>query len=197
MKYAATVTHGDARKLQIESGSIDLVLTSPPYLNAIDYMRCSKFSLVWMGYKINELRRIRGESIGAERRSEEALRSGWVEPLINRLRLRPKLSDSCYAMLARYVWDMDKTLREVTRVLRHGGRAVYVVGNSTVRGTFIRNSSIIKTLGEECGLNLISEQTRSIPANRRYLPPPPARRKQAGQIGSRLRQEIVLTFAKA
>src|SRR5205807_82268 len=57
---------GDARKLEVADSSIDLVLTSPPYLNAIDYIRCSKFSLVWMGYRVRQLRHIRGESVGAE-----------------------------------------------------------------------------------------------------------------------------------
>jgi hypothetical protein len=37
---------GDARKTGIKGESVDLVLTSPPYLNAIDYMRCSKFSFL-------------------------------------------------------------------------------------------------------------------------------------------------------
>ena len=46
------IHEGDARKLPLNDASIDLVLTSPPYLNAIDYMRCSKFSLVWMGHEI-------------------------------------------------------------------------------------------------------------------------------------------------
>ena len=41
---ATVVKRGDARRLDIENNSIDLVLTSPPYMNAIDYMRCSKFS---------------------------------------------------------------------------------------------------------------------------------------------------------
>ena len=63
---ATVVKRGDARRLEIESGSIDLVLTSPPYLNAIDYMRCSKFSLVWMGHNVGEIRQIRRESVGAE-----------------------------------------------------------------------------------------------------------------------------------
>lgn len=35
---------GDARKLPMKAGSIDLVITSPPYLNAIDYMRCSSLA---------------------------------------------------------------------------------------------------------------------------------------------------------
>ena len=47
---ATQVYEGDARCLDLPDGSVDLVVTSPPYLNAIDYLRCSKFSLVWMGY---------------------------------------------------------------------------------------------------------------------------------------------------
>ena len=37
--------HADARELPIHDESVDLVITSPPYANAIDYMRAHKFSL--------------------------------------------------------------------------------------------------------------------------------------------------------
>ncbi len=63
---AARTQEGDSRNLPLTNGSVDLVLTSPPYLNAIDYMRCSKFSLVWMGHSIAELRRLRSASLGCE-----------------------------------------------------------------------------------------------------------------------------------
>src|SRR5262249_20585172 len=149
-----------------------LVLTSPPYLNAIDYMRCSKFSLVWMGYSVSELRRIRGESIGTEAVSQEAMQAGWVRALIKDLRLRPGLVGRDHALLSQYVWDMGGALAEVSRVLRSGGRAIYVVGDSTVRGTFVRNSAIVAAVARDHGLSLVSQQSRSLPANRRYLPPP-------------------------
>ena len=59
---------GDCRILDpIATASIDMVVTSPPYLNAIDYMRGHKFALIWLGYSIPELRAIRSSSIGAER----------------------------------------------------------------------------------------------------------------------------------
>lgn len=193
---SSVVKHGDARKLDIEPGSIDLVLTSPPYLNAIDYMRCSKFSLVWMGHNVEELRQIRGESVGAEAASERALQAEWVRSLIRQLRLRPALSDHARAVLARYVWDMGGALGEVSRVLRAGGRAVYVVGDSTVRGTFIRNSSIVEAVAEEHGLSLQSRHSRTLPANRRYLPPPTHGGSKASMDG-RMRREVVLVFDKA
>lgn len=48
------VDRGDARHLsRVKSNSIDSIITSPPYLNALDYMRGHKLSLVWLGYKIS------------------------------------------------------------------------------------------------------------------------------------------------
>ncbi|HWA34777.1 MAG TPA: hypothetical protein VG737_11630, partial [Cyclobacteriaceae bacterium] len=43
------VHQGDARKLRnIDDDSIHAIITSPPYLNALDYMRGHKLSLVWL-----------------------------------------------------------------------------------------------------------------------------------------------------
>jgi SAM-dependent methyltransferase len=193
---ATIVKRGDARHLDIEDGSIDLVLTSPPYLNAIDYMRCSKFSLVWMGYNVGELRQIRGESIGTEAGSPEALDVHWVSSLITQLGLRPALSDHDRSILARYVWDMGRALAEVSRVLRHGGRAVYVVGDSMTKGTFIRNSLIVASLAQENGLSVMAKQARALPPNRRYLPPP-KRGSSTGGMDGRLRREVIVVLKKA
>ena len=49
----------------LPDGSVDLVVTSPPYANnAIDYMRAHKFSLVWLGWPIGELTDIRRGYLG-------------------------------------------------------------------------------------------------------------------------------------
>lgn len=190
----ASVRQGDARRLDIKSGSVDLVLTSPPYLNAIDYMRCSKFSLVWMGYTVKEIRQLRGESIGAEASSEEAFDSEWVKSIIKQLRLRPALSSRNNGLLARYSWDIGQAVGESARVLRRGGRAVYVVGDCRVRGTFIRNSRIVTMIAERNGLTLISRHCRALPANRRYMPPP--KQQSADLMDARMRKEVVLAFRK-
>ena len=192
---ATMVKQGDARKLCIANDSIDLVLTSPPYLNAIDYMRCSKFSLVWMGYNVSRLREIRAASVGAEMSSKEAREAGWVKALIKDLRLSPRLGGRDQALLSQYVWDMGSALAEVSRVLRPGGRAVYVVGDSTVRGTFVRNSEIIAVVAQDHGLSLASRQSRLLPANRRYLPPP-KRIGSDGAMNGRMRKEVIMVFDK-
>jgi SAM-dependent methyltransferase len=194
MGPATVVKQGDARKLGVTSGTMDLVLTSPPYLNAIDYMRCSKFSLVWMGYSVGELRQIRSESVGSEVSTDEALDADWVKAVVRRLRLNPCLAARDHALLSQYIWDMGRAIAEVSRVLQTGGRAVYVVGDSTVGGTFVRNSSIIAAVAENHGLERTSRQARTLPANRRYLPPP----DQIGDaaMNGRMRREVVMVFEK-
>ena len=53
------IVRGDSRALDLANSSVDLVLTSPPYLNAIDYMRGHRMSLVWLGHSLRTLRMIR------------------------------------------------------------------------------------------------------------------------------------------
>jgi SAM-dependent methyltransferase len=193
---ATRVSLGDARKLPIASGTIDLVLTSPPYLNAIDYMRCSKFSLVWMGYTVGELGGIRTESVGAESADPGASEDEDIRKIITDLKLSPRLSARNEAILAHYIEDMHNSVQEAQRVLSPGGKAVYVVGENTVRGTFIPNAKIVSAVAELSGLKVESRRARALPANRRYLPPPTARNAPEA-LGGRMRREVILSFSKS
>jgi len=190
---APTIHLGDARKLPVESGSINLVLTSPPYLNAIDYLRCSKFSLVWMGESISGLRQVRSDIVGAEAAKHSTTDDPEIARVMRAMKLKPKLAPQQERILGRYINDMRDAISEVGRVLADKGKAVYVVGENTMRGTYIRNSTVVSELAEMAGLTLNSHRTRTLPANRRYMPPPAA---DAGTMDARMRREIVLTFTK-
>ena len=189
----ARVRRGDARKLPLLDSSFDLVLTSPPYLNAIDYMRCSKFSLVWMGYSISELRRLRSASIGAESSASKFWDKHAAQRILTNLNLKPSLASAHEAILARYIDDMHRSMYEVSRVLSTGGRAIYVIGENTIRGTYIPTASIVQAIARLCRLKLYQRHVRTLPANRRYLPPPS---RKAANLGARMRQEIILGFRK-
>ena len=189
---AARVRLGDARSMPVKDGSVDLVLTSPPYLNAIDYMRCSKFSLVWMGHSVGEIRRIRSMAVGTEVGMYE--NDDGVMRVVSALNLRPRLSSRDGAILARYIHDMRRIVGETARVMAAGGRAMYVIGENTVRGTFIRNSRILEMIASDAGLQTVSRSSRRLPARRRYLPPPSARDTA---LDCRLRREAVLMLEKA
>ena len=191
---ATRVYEGDARDLTLEDGSIDIVLTSPPYLNAIDYLRCSKFSLVWMGYRIGNIRRIRSISVGAEI-GKDARDDSGIRQILSELKLQPKLAMRREAILMRYIDDMRRTVGEVARVLSRKGKAVYVIGENTVRGTFIPNAAIIEAVANTVGLSCTARRSRELPANRRYLPPP-STQSQPAALNGRMRREVILTFKK-
>ncbi len=191
---ATTVYEGDARALDLEDGSIDLVLTSPPYLNAIDYMRCSKFSLVWMGHSIENIRRIRSTSVGAEIGRNVGDDDRYREILTD-LKLQPRLPVRQEAILMRYIDDIRRTVSEAARVLSKNGEAVFVIGENTVRGTFIPNASILEKVANGLGLDCTARRSRELPANRRYLPPPSSQLRPAS-INRRMRREVVLAFKK-
>jgi len=191
-----TIKMGDARKLALPDQSIDLVLTSPPYLNAIDYIRCSKFSLVWMGYNVGDLRQVRAASVGAEAAPHSSLDDDQeIKSIVDALQLQPKLEKRHERILNRYIHDMRGSISEVGRVLSRAGKAVYVVGENTLRGTYIRTSVIVSKLAQLAGLSVKERRTRTLPANRRYMPPPSSGH-DGGAIEARMRKEIVLTFSK-
>ena len=191
---AAQLYEGDARHLDLRDRSVDLVITSPPYLNAIDYLRCSKFSLVWMGYSVGELRRLRSTTVGTEV-GMDAREDQEIQRILSELKLQPKLPARQEAMLARYINDMQRAVSETSRVLAGNGRAVYVVGENTVRGTFIRNAMIVEAVASNAGLRCTARRSRDLPANRRYLPPP-SKQSETATLSNRLRREVILTFQK-
>lgn len=186
---AATVALGDARQLtDVNDDSFDAAVTSPPYLNAIDYMRGHRMTLPWLGYDVAGLRVIRASSIGAERRLDDEHVA--VEDFITQPE-SSTLKEVHIGWVRRYAQDLHQVLTELRRVVRRSGRITIVVGNSVIRGAYIDNAALIESLADFLELSSVGRRDREIPARRRYLPPPG---DGEGFLNARMRQETVLTF---
>jgi SAM-dependent methyltransferase len=186
---------GDARWLKsIGNDEVDVVLTSPPYLNAIDYMRGHRLSLVWLGYRLSDLRRIRSNSIGAERGPDLPWSAYLFEAIQEAMGSIAELPGRHASMVARYAEDVYRLMSEVARVLKPSGRAIFVVGNSCLKGVFIRNSNGVIKAAEMVGLKLLRQVERELPIWRRYLPTPATRNEP---LGKRMKTETILTFVPA
>lgn len=186
----AQIRTGDARDLnEIDNGSIDGILTSPPYLNAIDYLRGHRMSLVWLGYKISELRSIRSRTIGTERAPDKIDESEMFSKIRHAMGEIDLLPSRYASMVDRYTEDLYRLSSEASRVLRPGGLATFVMGNSCLKGVFIKNSRGLGAALQMCGLKKISEFERELPAGNRYLPIP-----AQGMLGKRMKTETVLIY---
>lgn len=192
--YRAEVSLADARKVPVETASIDLILTSPPYLNAIDYMRGHRLSLVWMGYTVEELRSIRSGSIGTENGGRKQIQ-GPLSETEKAMFPAEEPNHRLRQMAAVYITDMTMVLSEISRTLKSGGKAVIVIGNCEQRGVAISNSGLLIQLVSRTDLGVSQLRERQIDPSRRYLPPPDS--LTAGRhMQGRMRSEVILTLDK-
>ena len=184
---------GDARTLRgVRPASVDAVVTSRPYINAIDYLRGHKLALVWLGFATPNIRTIKSLGVGSStpRQRQESDRLNEIA----RTASVEDLSPSIKRVVKRYVHDMAACLKQTYRVLRPGGYAVYVVSNSMLRGVEVDTAKIIVETASDAGLQLEDSYVRDIPREHRYLPPPQATANS--QLARRMRTESVLRFYK-
>lgn len=191
--YRPNIRSADARTLGfLAPGSVDLVVTSPPYLNAIDYLRGHRMSLVWFGHRLSELRDLRAEAIGAERglsRARRALEQVATEAIPRMM----ELSSRDQKMVLRFAHDLQRVYRSLGRVTRVGGHVVVVVADSQLHGVLVSNSALCRVVAGRNGFVLKEGVLRPLPAHHRYLPPPTV---GSSTLTGRMREEVVLTFER-
>lgn len=190
---SAHAFQADSRALPLPSSSIDLVVTSPPYANAIDYVRAHKFSLIWLGYDIEWLGRFRRQYIGAEVKWRDA-NSLPSSTALDTIRSVARLDQARAGIIARYFHEMKATIQEMHRVLKPGRAAVIVVGSSTVRGVVVPTALSLAEIGEAIGFKLIGVKVREIDRDRRLMPI--SRDSSESGIEARMHREEVLALVK-
>ena len=165
------VMAGDSRRLALRSNSVDLVLTSPPYANALDYMRAHKFSLAWLGDPIPRLSGLRGHYIGSERQARHSTRQGAMPASVQSVLAELATSDAAKSrVLDRYFADMGAAIGEMARVVRPGGAVIIVVGPSVMRGTLVPTHQCLADIAAGAGLDVVRVAPRELDRDRRMMP---------------------------
>ncbi|MCY3629384.1 MAG: hypothetical protein F4120_02575 [Rhodothermaceae bacterium] len=127
----------DARRMpSISDAGVDMALTSPPYVNAVDYPRTHQLELYWLGLAHGSLQPLKKRHVGTESVSAIDYRdlhlTGCAEADSVIASIYEK--DPRRAFIAtKYLWDMFGNLQEVFRVLKPGSPYVIVVGNNLIR----------------------------------------------------------------
>lgn len=184
----ATVTGGiDARQLPYGAQLADAIVTSPPYVTAIEYPRSHKFSMWWIG-----------ELLGVHHCVYDRLRYDYIGTVnlvsAQRSKLRGERLDTPSADAAiaaldevdplsadrvrQYLHEMRRALSEMLRVLKENRYAVLVVGDSTMRGITVPTGACLIELAEQLEVEgsrfvfrnaiprVIRERSRQMPIKR-------------------------------
>jgi DNA modification methylase len=169
------VLSGDARECdsvltQNNLGSVDFVITSPPYPTEKDYTRQTRLELVFLGYVYNakSLRRIKQAMIRSHSKGiyKSDSNGEWVVdiPEVQSIadELRAKIVNKTYGfaklyprIIEEYFGGMYRHLMSLWPVLRSGGQCAYVVGEQrTYLQTFTPTGKIIAILAERIGFQV-------------------------------------------
>jgi SAM-dependent methyltransferase len=132
------VRAADARRLaHLPDGSVDVVVTSPPYLGTYDYAEHHARRMGWLGLDARPLER---DEIGARRRARDAA-----------------------SAVAAWQRDMDAVVKELARVLRPDGRAFIAIGDSAVASHFIVGDEAVRRAADAAGLTVVAAAQQARP----------------------------------
>jgi adenine-specific DNA methylase len=145
----ATVVHADATdRWPVHRGS--LVITSPPYLNAVEYARRHKLEYLWLRLVANDgsLRRLPARYIGHRAWGSEELENIEIgDSLLDEVRLRIREIDYRRARaFVRYCNQMRQVLVRAYDVLPRRSRFIAIIGRSRVGRYVVPTDRIIVQL---------------------------------------------------
>ncbi|GIW90164.1 MAG: DNA modification methyltransferase [Pirellulaceae bacterium] len=151
----------DARGLPVEDASCAAVITSPPYPNRHDYTRVFGVELMFGFLDWEETRDLRYQLLHShpEAKPNRPAANGYVEPALITKAVRDVAKHEergrIVDMLQGYFLDLYLSMKEVSRVLKPGGKAAFVVGNAQYYGIPIEVDKATALIGKQTGLKCI------------------------------------------
>jgi hypothetical protein len=166
---------------EIQTASVDFVLTSPPYANRYDYTRTYALELVYLGSDHEDVKRLRQAMLSCtveNKDKREQLRKHYsllgrsadfefinqtferqaaiqeVVGILNGYRDTGKLNNPNITRLVQnYFYEMCFVIFEISRVMRSGGIVAMVNDNVRYAGEEVPVDLILSDMAESFGLN--------------------------------------------
>ncbi|MDE2823869.1 MAG: DNA methyltransferase [Chloroflexota bacterium] len=151
----AIVIQGDATNIQLQARSVDLIVTSPPYLDSVDYMYNFMLEYFWLGpllgiedrQTFNQMRR---NVTGAKNPLDKTAPA--LPQCLNDLISEAEINPRRVAATRAYCESMARHFHSAAKTLKLGGYYFLVIGNSQTRkGVLPMHDSMIR-LAADAGL---------------------------------------------
>lgn len=155
----------------LSPSSVDLVITSPPYLNNYHYNRNTRPQLYWLGYaeRPKDLKPLELSNFGKYWQTVRNKDNVDLKFYLPGSDLRESLQilretnpekgvyggNGWANYAASYFNDCCTFSKDLKRVLKPGGTAVVVIGNSILQGIMIPTDQYFSEIAESVGLELV------------------------------------------
>ncbi len=187
------IAQGDATNLPKHVRKlIDVVITSPPYHNAVDYYRRHTLEMYWLGCVENHEERLallpkyigrahvqRGHPFVAEDDTD----SWFARRCESMMRKRDKGSADAFK---HYTVAMRKCFAGIDQILRKGGKVVFVLGKSTWNGRRLPTTKLFEELAAP---NFRLSEHHWYPLKNRYM-------TYSRHNGANIDREHILVFER-
>src|SRR3989337_1417875 len=173
----------------------DLIITSPPYMNGLDYVMNYKIEMGWLGFTkaSKDAKKVKDSLVVCDNVSKGLIKTfvqanskytnNWIEDIKTNISENIKRRGAYRRtdmphIVHKYFDDMYKVMKTVTKSLKHKGRFILVVGDSLIADVYVPTDLILARVGTELGLSIGKIER--------------ARNRHSGQIRNyRLRETLV------
>lgn len=131
---------GDARRQHLPNETVDLVVTSSPYVTSYEYADLHQLSTIWLELADN-LIDYKKEFIGTSYKKYEnkILKSPIAADIVDKMSEKSKKMSK---EIEAFFIDMEEVFDESFRILKHDGRCCYVIGDTKLKGVDILNAEV-------------------------------------------------------
>lgn len=147
----------DARDIKYPDNCFHLAITSPPYVNAVDYPRTHQLEIYWLGIENGSLAPLKKQHVGTETVSsceyQHLHKIGFKDADALLARIYEKDPRRSY-ILYKFLIDIQENLIEVRRVLKPGGKYAIVIGNNRIRGNLVESWKYVMEIAERVGFKI-------------------------------------------
>jgi hypothetical protein len=169
----------------------DVVLTSPPYGDSrttVAYGQFSRFTNEWLG--IEEARKIDAVLMGGKK-AKNIYNQGVMQEYIETI---SSISVQRALEVSSFYVDLEKSIQNVAQTIKHGGKAIYIVGNRLVKGVQLPTDQFIAEKFVEVGFKHIITYERLI--GNKVMPGENSPSNIAGNKSSTMTQEFIVICEK-
>lgn len=177
----------------------DLVITSPPYMNGLDYVMNYKIEMAWLNFAEDhrQLKQVKDEMVVCDNVSKGLVRefaahnskytNEWLEDIRDSIHANIKRRGSYRRtdmphIVHKYFDDMYRVMKPVIQAIRPNGRFILVVGDSLIADTYLPTDLLLARIGQELGMEIEKIEK--------------ARNRRSGQIRSYKLRETIVTLRK-
>lgn len=155
------VWKGNAESLPLPDGSVDLVITSPPYCTRIDYAVATSIELALLRTSAQDFSLLRRSLMGTSTVPAETIQiqPDWgrmCKEFLERVYQHPSKASQTYYFKnhLQYFDSLNRSVNQLSRVIKSGGKCILVAQDSYYKDVHNDVPGIISEMAENAGLTI-------------------------------------------